>query len=157
MVEKTMRLLFKKNKDWVDICMSFGLDFETSRDLVQEMYIKMQLKLEKGLDISYGEDDINYYYIFNCLRWMFIDLKKGKKIHKVGTEKLRAYTNDIDYTAKYKLIQDDLDKMYWYDKKVFLMINAGESIASLARKTGIPYYSLYNTYNRVKDRLKKLL
>ena len=47
--------------------------------------------------------------------------------------------------------------MYWYDKKVFDIINTGESIAELSRKSGIRYYSLYNTYRKVKDRLKKLL
>ena len=156
-MKKDIEQLYDKHKTWIKIVKSFGCNDAIAEDLVQEMYVKIIIKVKKGLDIRYNETEINYYYIFNCLRWMFIDLKKGKKIHKVGTEKLRAYTNDIDYMAKYKLIQDDLDKMYWYDKKVFLMINAGESIASLARKTGIPYYSLYNTYNRVKDRLKKLL
>ena len=152
-----MELLFKKNNDWVEICMSFGLDYETSRDLVQEMYIRIQLKMEAGLDIRY-KDDINYYYIFKCLRTMFLDLKrKGKNIKIVGTEKLRAEADDIDYEGKYKIVQKELKKMYWYDRKVFLMINTGQSIAELSRKTGIPYYSLYNTYNKVKSRLKKLL
>lgn len=159
MVEKSMELLFNKNNDWVEICMSFGLDYETSRDLVQEMYIKIQLKLEKGLDISYGKNDINHYYIFLTLRTMFLDLKrKGKNIKIVGTEKLRAEAVDIDYKGKYKTVTEALDKMYWYNKKVFLMVNKeGESIASLSRKTGIPYYSLYNTFNKVKAILKKLI
>ena len=47
--------------------------------------------------------------------------------------------------------------MYWYDRKIFELINSGESIASLSRKTGIQYYSLYNTYNKVKNKLKLLL
>jgi len=159
MIKKSMKLLFAKNNDWIEICRSFGLDYETSRDLVQEMYIKIQLKLEKGLDISYKEHEINYYYIYLTLRTMFIDLKrKGKNIKRVGTEKLRATQTDIDYEGKYKVILEALDKMYWYDKKVFLMLNQeDESVASLSRKTGIPYYSLYNTYNKVKEKLKKLL
>ena len=47
--------------------------------------------------------------------------------------------------------------MYWYDKKVFEIIEAGDSVAKLSRKSGIPYYSLYNTYTKVKQKLKKLL
>jgi len=47
--------------------------------------------------------------------------------------------------------------MYWYDKKVWEIIESGESIAELSRKSGIPYYSLYNTYKKVKQKLKKLL
>lgn len=47
--------------------------------------------------------------------------------------------------------------MYWYDKKIFEIVEGGESIAQLSRKSGIPYYSLYNTYKKVKEKLKKLL
>tara|TARA_R100000781_G_C4079736_1_gene127299 strand:+ start:1281 stop:1760 length:480 start_codon:yes stop_codon:yes gene_type:complete len=157
-VKKTMEKLFEKNNDWIDICKSFGLDEPTSQDLVQEMYIKIQLKLEGGLDISYGKSDINTYYIFKTLRNLFYDLKrKGKNIIRVGTESLKAKEGDVDYTAKYKLVQEELEKMYWYDRKVFDIINSGESIAELSRKSGIQYYSLYNTYRKVKKRLKDLL
>jgi DNA-directed RNA polymerase specialized sigma24 family protein len=157
-VQKTMEKIFKKNNDWIDICKSFGLDEPTAQDLVQEMYIKIQLKLEDGLDISYGKTDVNTFYIFKTLRNLFYDLKrKGKNIIRVGTETLKAKEGDVDYSAKYKLVQAELEKMYWYDRKVFDIINSGESIAELSRKSGIQYYSLYNTYRKVKKRLKDLL
>ena len=79
MVKKNMRLLFEKHSDWIRIVNSFGEDPAISEDLVQEMYIKIQLKLEKGLDISYG-DEINYYYIFKTLRTLFLDLKRKGKV-----------------------------------------------------------------------------
>ena len=47
--------------------------------------------------------------------------------------------------------------MYWYDRKVFEIINGGESIADFSRKSMIKYYALYFTYKKVKDKLKKLL
>ena len=47
--------------------------------------------------------------------------------------------------------------MHWYDKKIYLIIEGGESIAELSRKTHIKYYSLYNTYHKVKEKLKLLL
>ncbi len=157
MVKKQMQLLFKKHSDWIKIVNSFGEDPSISEDLVQEMYIKIQLKLEKGLDISYG-DEINYYYIFKTLRTLFLDLKrKGKNIKRVSADNIKAIDDRIDYEKKYKIVQDALEKMYWYEKKVFELINAGESIASLSRKTGIQYYSLYNTYTKVKNKLKQLL
>ena len=86
-------------------------------------------------------------------------LKKRKNIYKVDVEQVNniKQTEQVNYTEKYDLIINELDNMYWYDKKVFLLIDGGESIASLARKTGIPYYSLYNTYKRVKEKLKNLL
>jgi len=158
MIEKQMQLLAKKNSDWIDIVCSFGCDRQLAEDIVQEMYIKIQLKLEKGLDIAYGENDINYYYIFRTLHSLFIDLKRKKRnIKIVEIETLQNFESDVDYTEKYDLIKKSLKKMYWYDRKVFEIINSGESIASLSRKTNIQYYSLYNTYKKVKDKLKKLL
>jgi len=47
--------------------------------------------------------------------------------------------------------------MRWYDAKVFDIINSGESISELSRKSDISYYSLYNTYNKVKQKLKEHL
>jgi len=152
-----MRLLFEKHSDWIRIVNSFGEDPAISEDLVQEMYIKIQLKLEKGLDISYG-DEINYYYIFKTLRTLFLDLKrKGKNIKRVSADNIKSIDDTIDYEKKYNLVKEELKKMYWYDRKIFELINSGESIASLSRKTGIQYYSLYNTYNKVKNKLKQLL
>ena len=55
---------------------------------------------------------------------------------------------------KYK---KNYQEMFWYDRKVFEIINEGESIAEFSRKSLIHYYSLYNTYNKVKNKLKKLL
>tara|TARA_R100000781_G_scaffold63121_1_gene40044 strand:- start:1508 stop:1981 length:474 start_codon:yes stop_codon:yes gene_type:complete len=157
MVKKNMRLLFEKHSDWIRIVNSFGEDPAISEDLVQEMYIKIQLKLEKGLDISYG-DEINYYYIFKTLRTLFLDLKrKGKNIKRVSADNIKGVDDTIDYEKKYNLVKEELKKMYWYDRKIFELINSGESIASLSRKTGIQYYSLYNTYNKVKNKLKQLL
>jgi lambda repressor-like predicted transcriptional regulator len=47
--------------------------------------------------------------------------------------------------------------MYWYDRKVYEIIEEGETLAELSRQSKIQYYSLYNTYNKVKKKLKKLL
>lgn len=159
MIEKTLILIAEKHKTWIDIVVSFGCHKETAEDIVQEMYIKIHKKLTKGLNIMY-KDEINYYYIFKTLKSLFYDLKrKGKNIKIINIDDVHINVSnlDIDYDAAYKKITDELDKMFWYDKKVFELINAGESIAELSRKSYIQYYSLYNTYTKVKNKLKKLL
>ena len=76
-------------------------------------------------------------------------------INQGGIENIEAdIIYDIDFEGKYKMVQDELKTLYWYDAKVFDIINSGESIAELSRRSGIRYYSLYNTYRKVKDRLK---
>ena len=42
-----MQLLFDKHQDWINIVKSFGLEEDVCEDIVQEMYYKIQLKLEK--------------------------------------------------------------------------------------------------------------
>ena len=159
MVQQTMILVAEKHKTWIEIVSSFGCTNETSEDLVQEMYIKIQKKLVKGLDIMYN-DEINYYYIFKTLRTLFLDFKrKGKNIKMVNIDDvdIDKSISDIDYDKAYSIVQEELKTMYWYDRKVFEIINGGESIAEFSRKSFIHYYSLYHTYNKVKDKLKKKL
>ena len=63
MVEEKIILIAKKHDTWVDIVCTFGCTRTVAEDITQEMYIKIQLSLEKGnLDIMYN-DEINYYYI----------------------------------------------------------------------------------------------
>ena len=159
MVEKTMVIIANKHKEWLEICMSFGCKKELAEDLVQEMYIKIMLLIEKkGLDIMYNETEINYYYIFKTLKTLFYDYKrKGKNINLVSIDDLQISESDINYIEPYSKVEKALKKMYWYDRKVFEIIQGGESIAEFSRKSKIQYYSLYNTYKKVKNKLKKLL
>jgi len=150
-------LIAKKHETWVDIVCTFGCNRTLAEDITQEMYIKIQLKLEKGLDIMY-KDEINYYYIFKTLRTLFLDLKrKGKNISMIPLDNVHLINNDVNYDESYEKVKQALNEMWWYDRKVFEIINNGESIAEFSRKSYIQYYSLYNTYRKVKDKLKKLL
>ena len=118
-IEKSNSLLsniYNKHSIWIEIVQSFGVNKDTSEDIVMEMYIKIKRKLDEGLNIDFGDEDYNYYYIFKTLK-----------------------------------------TMYWYDRKVFDIIDKGTSVASLSRRTKIPYHSLYNTYRRVMEILKKKL
>ena len=135
MVQKTMIIVAAKHKEWVEIVLSFGCKQETAEDIVQEMYYKIQLKLEKGLDIMYNEEEINYYYIFKTLRTLFYDLKrKGKNITMVSMDDIHLTTSDVNYQEPYDKIQEELSRMFWYDRKVFEIINEGESIAEFSTK-----------------------
>ena len=158
--KEVILLLAKKHKTWINVVNSFGCNKTIAEDIVQEMYIKIIPKIEAGLDIIYYDNDINYYYIYKVLKTLYIDLKrKGKNITMLNIEDTN-YSKldcDVDYDEAYDKIKEELNKMYWYDRKVFEIINEGESIAEFSRKSLIHYYSLYNTYNKVKSKLKKLL
>jgi DNA-directed RNA polymerase specialized sigma24 family protein len=150
--------IFEKNDQWIDIVKSFGCNCDTSQDIVQEMYFKVQKRLEKGTDIQYSEDDINYYYIFKVLRSLFLDLKrKESKVQIVELGEIENCELDINYEDAYEAVTEEINTLFWYDRKVYEIIDGGTSISELSRQTNISYYSLYNTYKKVKNKLKHLL
>ncbi len=159
-----MILVAKKHDTWVDIVSTFGCTRTVAEDITQEMYIKIQLQVEKGLDIMY-QDDINYYYIFKTLKTLFLDLKRKQKgivMVNIDDEYVSSLgkavaTEDVNFDSAYEDVKDELSKMYWWNRKVFEVVNEGESIAEFSRKSKISYTILYNAYKKVKKKLTKLI
>lgn len=58
---------------------------------------------------------------------------------------------------KLELIDKELDKLHWYDKKVFELYYEGNTLDSLAEQTKISRNSLFTTIDKVRDILKKEL
>ena len=153
-----LEVAYKKHKIWLNICKSFGLDKFTSEDIVQEMYIKLHHITEKGTDISYKENDINYYYVFKILYTLFLQLKKKQNKVRFADEELLRHVegpDQIDYKEIENRFNEEFEKLHWYDQKVVEIVSSGTRISELSRKTTITYISLYNTYNKVKKHLKK--
>jgi len=155
-MDDILTLLFKKHKDWIKIVKGFGCNKDTAEDLVQEMYIKIKRKVDNGLDIMFTDKEVNYYYIFKTLNSLFLDLKKKEKnIYFQSIEDLNMTMEEkIKYTETYSIVKKELQNFHWYDQKVYELIEGGESVASLSKKTNISYYSLYNTYKKVKKKLR---
>ena len=155
-----VELAYEKHNQWVEIVQTFGgLNAEECEDLVQTMYILLIKNTQKGVDYMY-KDEINYYYVFKLLRGLYVDLiRKKSKVKLISLENIEPVT-EIDhnnYDEIYNKLQDILKDMYWYDKKVFEIIEDGTNISELSRKSKISYYSLYNTYKKVKQKLKENL
>lgn len=151
---------YDRHTKWLDITRSFGGLRETEvQDIVQEMYVLLIRNTQKGVDFSYG-DDINYYYCFRILRGLYVDLMR-KKLRYTFTELDGleiSDANDVNYVETYEKIQKALKQIFWYDRTVYEIIERqGISISELSRKTDISYYSLYNTYTKVKSKLKELI
>jgi hypothetical protein len=150
---KLKKKLIKRHKDWINIVKSFGLK-DYAEDLVQEMYIRVIKYIDDG------KGDINYIYVYQCLRHMTLNLQiKKAKINVINIDDYLYKTPpldnlDQDIEKTYKKINKKLDDMFWYDAKVYRIIEGGMSIKELSRQSKISYYSLYRTYNKVKDILK---
>ena len=154
-----LKLAFKKHKQWLEIVQSFGCNEWTAEDIVGEMYIKLDRVIKQGKDIT-RDGEINHFYVFKVLTSIFLDLKrKEAKYTLVELNDFNDPNNEIevDYLKNYERILETLQGLYWYDQKVFEIIESGESISELSRKTNISYYSLYNTYKKVKRILKEVI
>lgn len=154
-----LTLAFKKHQQWIEIVESFGCNEWTAEDIVGEMYIKLDRVIKQGKDIT-RDGEINYFYVFKVLTSIFLDLKR--KEAKYILVELNEYNDpnneiEVDYLKNYEKILKTLQGLYWYDQKVYEIIESGESISELSRKTNISYYSLYNTYKKVKRILKEVI
>jgi len=154
-----LKLAFKKHHQWLGIVQSFGCNLWTAEDIVGEMYIKLDRVIKQGKDIT-RDGEINHFYVFKVLTSIFLDLKrKEAKYILVELEEYNDPNNEIEvqYLKNYERILKTLQGLYWYDQKVYEIVESGESISELSRKTNISYYSLYNTYKKVKRILKQII
>ena len=163
-MKSLVEIAYLKHNDWIRIVKSFGCNESNAEDIVQEMYIQLHLDVQKGLDLWYGED-INHFYCYKVLRGIYFN------IYKKEARKIKKYIEEIneikqaeelgideeEYARKKKQIDDILDTMFWYDRKVFEICASGKSVAQLSRETKISYYSLYNTYVNAKKFIKDLI
>ena len=149
--------IFDSHNKWINTVLKFGCSQEEAEDIVGDMYFIIGKMLTKGLDISYG-DDVNYYYIYLTLKTSFLQLKKRKE--KEGKKSIDLVYNlesgeYIDFETENNKVEDELEKLHWYDRKVYNMIQNEYTITELSNKTTISYHSLYNTFRKVKKRLKQ--
>ena len=149
--------IFNAHNKWINTVLKFGCSQEEAEDIVGDMYCIIGKMLSKGLDISYG-DDVNYYYIYLTLKTSFLQLKKRKE--KEGKKSIDLVYNlesgeYIDFETENNKVEDELDRLHWYDRKVYNMIQNEYTITELSNKTTISYHSLYNTFRKVKKRLKQ--
>ena len=148
--------IYKDHNKWINTTLNFGCTKEEAEDIVGNMYVIIGTMLNKGLNMSYG-DEVNYYYIYLTLKTNFLQLKnKQTKEKKVSLDLVLelAESDYIDFDEVNDVILDELDSVHWYDKKVYELIENGYSITELANKTNISYHSLYNTYRKTKQKLK---
>jgi len=149
--------IFNAHNKWINTVLKFGCSQEEAEDIVGDMYCIIGKMLSKGLDISYG-DDVNYYYIYLTLKTSFLQLKKRKE--KEGKKSIDLVYNlesgeYIDFETENNKVEDELERLHWYDRKVYNMIQNEYTITELSNKTTISYHSLYNTFRKVKKRLKQ--
>jgi RNA polymerase sigma factor (sigma-70 family) len=160
-VVKVLEVMSKSHSKWVRVAKSFGLK-EEAEDLVQDMYLKIyDWKGKYNKTLMFNESEVNHYFVFLVLRNLYLDkCKKQKKMVRVE-EKYSITTtlfNDLEYKQELEIIKDEINSWHLYDRKIYeLIYKEGYSMLELSKKTGIDYYSIYRTKNKIDKLLHKKL
>lgn len=161
MAVRTLELVAKEHSKWLRISKSFGLDVE-AEDLVQEMYLKIHdWKGKYDKTLMFSETEVNHYFIFKILRNLFLDKVKKKKFEsKLENDYCEPYNldNKFEYNEQLSVLKDEIKSWHLYDRKIYeLIFLEGFSMLELSKKTGIDYYSIYRTKNKIQKLLKEKL
>lgn len=149
--------VYESHNKWINTVLKMGASQYEAEDVVGSMYLILGQMLNKGLNISYG-DDVNYFYIYKTLKTSYLQMcLKKKKENKISIDLVLDLESGeyIDFNEANETVESELNNLHWYDRKVYNMIQDEYSITELSRKTNITYHSLYNTFRKVKDRLKQ--
>ena len=152
-----LTLIAKDHNKWLRISKSFGLGND-AEDLVQDMYLKINdWKGKYDKTLMFNESEVNHYFIFRVLRNLFLDKCKKKNINVSMQEYFEPTANysSFEYKEQLDVIQEEIKSWHLYDRKIYELIYVeGYSMLELSKLTGIDYYSIYRTKNKIEKLLK---
>lgn len=152
-----LTLIAKDHNKWLRISKSFGLGND-AEDLVQDMYLKINdWKGKYDKTLMFNESEVNHYFIFRVLRNLFLDRCKKKNINVSMQEYFEptASYSSFEYKEQLDVIQEEIKSWHLYDRKIYELIYVeGYSMLELSKLTGIDYYSIYRTKNKIEKLLK---
>ena len=70
--------VYESHNKWINTVLKLGANKHEAQDIVGNMYLTIGQMLNKGLDISYG-DDVNYFYIYKNLLFTNVFKKEKRK------------------------------------------------------------------------------
>tara|TARA_R110000744_G_scaffold196593_1_gene315887 strand:+ start:13345 stop:13929 length:585 start_codon:yes stop_codon:yes gene_type:complete len=160
------------------------MDHNEASEVVQELYLYYQTMQQDTLQRIYDKDGIKGLVGYGCIvikrsliskksQYYYKMNKYYEKISSLDSgfrdagdrDRIKEYieqepeVEEVQSNKQYiklEFIDECLDKMYWYDAKVFRLYyyEAGNTLDSLASKTKISRNSLFTTIDKVRETLK---
>lgn len=169
-----LEILTKKNSEWMSMAMSICRDKNIAKDLVQDMYLRLNRYIDNPEKIM-KNDEVNSFFVYITLRNLFYDYKKDKNNNSSRFEEYKSYyTDDSDESvvAKFATLPEDretddlmeeayhkiseaiykeVSTWHWYDEKLFkLYFLTDNSLRDIAKDTKISLTSIYNSCKNYK-------
>lgn len=154
-----LELLYKKHNDWLNITESFGVNSDTAKDIVSELYLKIKelQKCNKDCSIMFNDNEVNYYFIYVTLRNLVFDLKrKEKNVSLISLDQRTDLTEEIEYNKwsdkerdesdlylKHKVISD------WYEDDKYLQMLEDANLLENFSKDKMKVYYMRRIFKEV--------
>ena len=160
-------ILAEKDAEWMKMAMSFGISEEAARDIVQDMYIRLETYVDDPERVMYSEDEVNTFYVYVTLRNLYLsDISKRKFMHfpdydlknklSVSIEELN-YEREKAYDKIIEKISKEVDNWYWYDRKLWeIHFKDQRSMRAISNDTKISLSSIFNTLKRCKNTIREM-
>jgi RNA polymerase sigma factor (sigma-70 family) len=165
--------LSKRNKEWLKIALSICKDESLSKELVQEMYLRLN-KYINNIDRITVDGKISSLYIYVTIRNLYYKHQNKRKKNIIFQYKdydsfddglnindnfKSSIDNDIELSnmeEAHKKIMDNILKevstWHWYDEKLFkLYFFTDKSLRNIASETKISLTSIYNSCKNYKQ------
>jgi RNA polymerase sigma factor (sigma-70 family) len=148
---------------WIKMLVNLGCKVEDAKDLVQDMYIRLDRLVKDPQKMMYG-DEVNRYYVWTTLRNMYFSkLKKDRaSIFYELRDSDESEIDDYDTLEDdaFRSITDKIDNITskWsiYDKKLFeLYFIKGLSLRAIAKGSKIGLTSIHTSILNYKQILRE--
>ena len=147
---------------WIKMLVNLGCKVEDSKDLVQDMYIRLDRLVKDPQKMMYG-DEVNRYYVWTTLRNMYFSkLKKDRaSIFYELRDSDESEIDDYDTLEDdaFRSITDKIDNITskWtiYDKRLFeLYFIEGLSLRAISKGSKIGLTSIHTSILNYKQILR---
>lgn len=144
--------LAQRHNEWLKLAFNICKNREYSKDLVQDMYIKIYNSGKKF-------EDINECYIYFIMRNQFLnEIKEEKRFVDVDVNILNEIDveyniiNDIKQEVAIETLKKEYEKLTWYEKQI-IDLTSEYGQRGLSRQTGIHIQTIHNTTKKIKLKL----
>jgi len=163
-----------------NMCYGITQDEEAINDACQELFLYFLQMNPETLKNIYDKDGLKgikgygavvlrrsltsvrspFYYKYKKYYTNLVGVYMTSSSQNTFHKSIYNLPEEIEDNYKWEKLEEIdcvLDQQTWYDKKIFELYYSGETLDSLAKKTGISRNSLFTTIDKVREILKKEL
>jgi RNA polymerase sigma factor (sigma-70 family) len=151
--------LAERHADWIRMAKSFGADYDTAQDLVQDMYIRMYTYVKDFEKIRYG-DEPNTFFVYITLRNLYLrQQQQAARFVSIeefdDIDEVHDLESDLAFTELAEAVKMEVARWDWYDNKLFTLYHdSNVSMRKLSSDTKISLRSIYHTLKNGRERIK---